>query len=287
MNKITLISDTLCDLTQEMYKTYNIRTVPLSVTFKDNPVLFLDGVDITPDDIYAHVKETGALPMTGAIPPDTYLNIFKDELDKGNDVIYIGVGSGISSSLQNAILASKELDESRIAIVDSQSLSTGIALLVLKARKLIDEGMKLLDIKKTIENLVPLLSVKFSVDGMEYLYKGGRCKGLTFLVGKHLHIHPVIKVTGNKLIVYKKPRGNYEKAMLEMVNEFKKDLPNIDLDCVFITDSGPTDFMGPKFIEKEISQYVPAGNLHFTTAGSTVSSHCGPRTIGILYLLKK
>ena len=286
MNKIILISDTLCDLTPELYREYNIITLPLSISFKDDPKLYFDGQDITPEMIYNHVKEKNVLPTTGAIPPETYIEAFKKQIDAGNDVLFIGAGSGISSSYQNAVLASKEFPEERIVCIDSQSLSTGIALLVLKGRLLIDEGKTLNEISATINELVEHLSVKFSVDSMEYLYRGGRCKGLAYIFGSSLRIHPIIKVTGNKLVVAKKPRGNYSKALDQQIEEFMNDLPNIDMEHVFITHSGPSDFDGWQYIKERIEKYVPEGHLHITTAGATVTSHCGPHTIGILYLLK-
>lgn len=283
---ITLISDSLCDLTEELIKEWDVKILPLSVTFADDDKVYDDGKDITPDMIYKHVDEKKVLPKTSAVTIEKFYNAFKEELDKGNQVFYVGAGSGISSTYQNALAAKEELNSNDIEISDSMTLSTGIGLLVHKARKYIDEGKSLKEIKSLIDNHALNSSVKFSIDIMDYLYLGGRCGGLSRFFGSLLHIHPIIKVVDNKLIVASKPRGKYEKAMDEQIKMFNEDLKHIDTDCLFITHSGPETSKDYEYIYNKLKSKFPEKNIHITRAGSTVSSHCGPRTIGILYLLK-
>lgn len=282
--EIIIFTDSTCDLSKDLIDQNKIKVIPLHVTF-DNGGQYLDGVDIFSEDVYKKQEELNTLPKTGAVNVSEFIKAFKEEYNKGNDIFYIGIGSGLSSSYNNALLASKEFDdESRFAIVDGQNLSTGTGLLVLKACKFRDEGDSIQEIKSKVEKLVPLVSAKFCIDRLDYLYKGGRCSGMTMLLAHALKIHPVAKVINNKLVVYKKPRGKYVNAVNEQIEEFKHDLPNMDTSCVFITHSGRIDGFD-KYIYDEISKYIPKENIHITEAGCTVCSHCGPKTIGILYIL--
>lgn len=283
---ITLLSDSLCDLSKELIEKLDIKIIPLNVTFADDDKVYEDGIDIDPDMIYEHVKVKNVLPKTSAIPPQKFKEFFEKELEKGNQVFYVGTGSGISSTYQNAMMAKNEIDSDDIMISDSKTLSTGIGLLLFKARKYINEGKSLSEIKELIDKHAENSSVKFSIDIMDYLYMGGRCSGMKFFFGKMLHIHPIIKVIDNKLVVFKKPRGLYEKAMDEQINEFIEEFDNIDQECLFITHSGPTSCKDYEYIYSRIKDKFPNKNIYITRAGSTVSSHCGPKTIGILYLLK-
>ena len=285
--EIELFSDSLIDITQDLIDKWNIHIIPLMVFFKGSDKTFEDGKGITPEDIYAHVQKTKVLPSTGSVSPQRFIEAFKPFVDQGKKIVYIGTGSGISGTFQNSLIAEKEFKEGDVTCIDSQTLSTGIALLVHKARLFIDEGKTPSEIKTLIEDLVPKLSVKFTIESMDYLYHGGRCSSLIYIFANTLHIHPLIRMVGNKLVVAGKPRGKYIKAIDELVKEFKKDLPNIDKDCVFITHSGPGDFEGHNYIYEKIKEDIPLENLHITQAHSVVSSHCGPHTIGILYILKK
>lgn len=286
---ITIITDSLNDLTEELLKVVDCKIIPLNVIFPGDDKIYLDGVDITADEIYERVEKSKTLPHTAAITPSIFIQYFKEELDKGNQVFYTGTGSGISSTFQNAVIAKEELDPENklIALTDSKTLSTGIGLLLLKARKAINEGNDLFKVKEIVDSYVDKLSVKFCIDILDYLYKGGRCGALSYLFGKVLHIHPLIKVEDNKLKVAEKPRGKYEKAMDLQIEEFKKDLKYIDMDYLFITHSGPKDCKDYQYIYDRIKDYIPEGHLFVTRAKATVSCHCGPRTIGILYIKNK
>lgn len=285
---IVIVTDTLCDLSPELVEKAKIKSLlPLGVKFDGDETEYYDGITITPDEIYARVDKTGTLPKTSAVTTKQFYEAFKKELDEGNEVFYVGAGSGISSTYQNACIAREQFEnKEKIAISDSMTLSTGIGLLILKARKYIDEGKSLNEIKELIDKHALNSSVKFCINRLDYLYKGGRCSTTSFLLGNFVHIHPVIKVVDNKLIVAKKPMGKYEKAMDEQIKEFERDLKKVDLDCVFITHSGPAESKDYEYIYNKLIKYVPEENLHITRAAATVTCHCGPRTIGILYLFK-
>ena len=289
MKEIVIISDSTCDLSKEQIKENNIIILPLHVSFPNETKDYHDGVDITAEEVYEKAEANGkiTLPKTGALNVVELINAFSKVLKEGKQLIFTGIGSGLSSTYQNALIAKETLNNSEdIEIVDSQNLSTGIGLLVLKMCKFRNEGFTLKEIKSKVEELVPKVSTKFCIDRLDYLYEGGRCSGMTKIIAHALKIHPIAKVINNKLSIAKLPRGKYANAVDLQIEEFKKDLPNIDMDCVFITHSGRIEGFD-KYVYDKLKDYVPEGHLHITVAGSTICSHCGPKTIGILYILNK
>ena len=283
---IRIITDSTCDLSKELIEKYNIRVIPLHVSFPGDGTEYLDGVNINSEQLYDLATKLNVLPKTGAVNVVEFIKVFEEELAKGNEIFYVGIGSGLSSSYNNACIAREQFPDSKIVVLDGQNLSTGTGLIVIKAARLAKEGKSLEEIKEICEKAVPLVSAKFCIDRLDYLYKGGRCSGMAMIAAHALKIHPVAKVINNKLVVYKKPRGKYENAVEVQIDEFMHDLDNIDKSCVFITHSGRMDGIEKQIYDK-ISPYLDKENLFITEAGCTVSSHCGPKTIGILYILKK
>jgi len=287
MNKVRVVADSTIDLTKEMIEKFDVMILPLHVAFEGDTHDYHDGFDIDSETLYTKVENNkGTTPKTGAVNVGEFVLAFKKLIDEGYDIIFTGIGSKLSSTYQNAVLASKEFPEGRIKVLDSGSLSTGTALLVLKMCEYRDKGLGVQEIYDEVGKLVPLISAKFCIETLTYLYRGGRCSGMTMIVANALHIHPVAKMVDGKLIVYKKPRGPYEKAVDEQINEFMEDLPYIDKSCVFITHSGRIEGYD-KYIYDRIVKYIEPNNIHITCAGCTVCSHCGPKTIGILYILNK
>ena len=283
---IRIITDSTCDLSKELIEKYNIRVIPLHVLFPGDDTEYLDGVNINSEQLYDLATKLNVLPKTGAVNVVEFIKVFEEELAKGNEIFYVGIGSGLSSSYNNACIAREQFPDSKIVVLDGQNLSTGTGLIVIKAARLAKEGKSLEEIKEICEKAVPLVSAKFCIDRLDYLYKGGRCSGMAMIAAHALKIHPVAKVINNKLVVYKKPRGKYENAVEVQIDEFMHDLDNIDKSCVFITHSGRMDGIEKQIYDK-ISPYLDKENLFITEAGCTISSHCGPKTIGILYILKK
>lgn len=283
---IRIITDSTCDLSKELIEKYNIRVIPLHVSFPGDDTEYLDGVNINSEQLYDLAAKLNVLPKTGAVNVVEFIKVFEEELAKGNEIFYVGIGSGLSSTYNNACIAREQFPDSKIVVLDGQNLSTGTGLLVIKAARLAKEGKSLEEIKEICEKAVPLVSAKFCIDRLDYLYKGGRCSGMAMIAAHALKIHPVAKVINNKLVVYKKPRGKYENAVEVQIDEFMHDLDNIDKSCVFITHSGRMGGIEKQIYDK-ISPYLDKENLFITEAGCTISSHCGPKTIGILYILKK
>lgn len=283
---IRIITDSTCDLSKELIEKYNIRVIPLHVSFPGDDTEYLDGININSEQLYDLATKLNVLPKTGAVNVVEFIKVFEEELAKGNEIFYVGIGSGLSSTYNNACIAREQFPDSKIVVLDGQNLSTGTGLIVIKAARLAKEGKSLEEIKEICEKAVPLVSAKFCIDRLDYLYKGGRCSGMAMIAAHALKIHPVAKVINNKLVVYKKPRGKYENAVEVQIDEFMHDLDNIDKSCVFITHSGRMGGIEKQIYEK-ITPYLDKENLFITEAGCTISSHCGPKTIGILYILKK
>lgn len=284
MRKILILTDSTSDLSKEEYARLNVKVAPLSVLLNDKT--YTDGVDINSDIIYGEVAKGAALPKTSAVSPTAFADIFKEYIDEDYDIFYVGIGSLASATFAAATMAKSEFPDDRIALVDSSALSTGAGLLVLKACKLRDEGKNLQEIAEAIQKLAPHVSTQFSVHTMEYLYKGGRCSGLKYVLGKLLSIHPVIKMTDGKLDVFATPRGKYTRSIDILLKMLDNDLPNIDMDRIFVTHSNAD----PKYVDyiyNELLKRLPKEMISITHTGAVVTSHCGPNTIGLLWISGK
>lgn len=282
MNKVKIITDSTSDLSKELLNSLNIKAMPLKVIFEDET--YLDGVNIDTKKLYELVDEKGKLPKTSAISPGEFIKEFKKWTDKGYDIIYTGIGSDISGTFQAAHIASLEFEEGRVNLVDSKNLSSGIALLLLKANDLKNEGLCASEIKEELDKLVPKVRSQFAIRVLDYLHKGGRASGTQALVGKFLRIRPIIKVNDGKLDVYKKPMGTMKKAVDIMLNEFFEKIDDVDLEYVMVTHSFANK--QAKYMIDKVKTKYPNINVIESNAGCVISSHCGKGTIGILYLMK-
>lgn len=283
MNKIKIIVDSTSDLTKEYLEENNISVIPLGVTFGDK--VYHDGIDITVKDLYSYVEKNKILPKTSAISVGEFITCFQKYIDEGYDIFYTGISSKMSSSYQNACLASENFEKGRILIFDSLNLSTGIGLQVTRAVKLVKEGKNLAEINEELLKIRPLVRSQFLIETMDYLYKGGRCSGVAYFLASALYLKPIIRVVDGGMIVYKKPIGKTIKACNALLEIFKKDLPNMDTSLVMLTSTFADS--SEKYLYNELLKYLPAENIMVTHAGAVISSHCGPGTIGILYIMKK
>ena len=283
MNPVKIITDSTADLSKEILKKLDVDSLPLKVNFGNET--FLDGVNITTEQLYKKVEETGELPKTSAISPGEFMETFKKWLDQGYDIVYTGIGSTISGTFQAANVAKMDFPDDRIHLVDSKNLSSGIALLVLKANDYKNEGLSAKEIAEKLTNLVPRIRSQFAIKVLDYLHKGGRASGTQALVGKFLRIRPIIKVVDGKLDVYKKPMGTMNKAVTIMLEEYSELGDKVDLDYVMITHSLADK--QAEFMEEYVRSNLNPKNLIISTAGCVISSHCGAGTIGILYIEKE
>lgn len=281
MKKVVILSDSTCDLTQDILEAYEIKTIPLYVNFGDN--MYKDGVDLKTEDLYRLVAEKNQLPKTAAPSVGDFHDFFKPIIDEGYDIVYIGISSKLSSTLQSAKIAASEWDEGRIHIIDSYNLSSGIGLLVLKAATLAKEGLAAAEIEKIINQTVPKIKTAFMIDTLDYLHKGGRCSSMANIVSTVLKIKPIIHVVNGEMIVGQKPRGKH-KAYDLMIKQIVDDQHILDTDFVMVTHSQNDE--GADYIKQALQNQLTIKQIYETNAGCVISSHCGKGTIGILYITK-
>jgi DegV family protein with EDD domain len=284
MAKIKFIVDGTEDLPNDYLKANDIAKLPLVVHFPSEEKEYVDGVDITTEKLYELVNEKGELPKTAARSVGDFIEIFDKYLKEGYDyILFFGISSLFSSTIQNALIASSDF-EGKVFVHDTMNLSTGEGLQIVKAVKWRNEGDSIETICEKLKELAPKVRSQFVIDSLEYLYKGGRCSGMAFFFGKTLKIHPIIRVVDGKMIVYKKPLGKMKNGLDKLLEIYKEDLPEMDKETVMITQSVAP--MSGEYLNAEVSKDIPAQNIMNTNAGCVISSHCGPGTIGILYIVK-
>ena len=283
MNKqIIISSDSTCDLSKELVDRYQIRIQPMGISLGDQ--IYRDGVDITPDMIYAHHEKTGQLPKTSAINVVEALEYFEKLTKDGSAVIHFTISSSMSSTYNNACVAAQEFEN--VYVVDAKNLSTGSGLLVLAAAEMVQEGLEAQQIVEKLNDLEDRVDASFVVDNLEYLVKGGRCSALAAFGANLLQLKPCISVKNGAMGVGKKYRGKFEKVLLTYVADRLADAEDICLDRVFVTHAG----CDPKVVEsvaEAVKNTLPFREILVTRAGCTVSSHCGANTLGVLFIRKK
>lgn len=285
MPTIKLITDSTADLGQDLVNGHGITVVPLTVHFDDES--YRDGLDITTAQLFQRVSERKRLPKTASPSPAAFLEAFTLATADGSEAIFIGISSQLSSTVQNAALAADMLGGGRVSVFDSGNLSTGIGLLVLLASDLIREGRSRAEILAALEEARPRVRSSFMVDTLEYIHMGGRCSGIQALAGALLHIRPVLTVVDGGLTVAGKTRGARQKALDFMLEQFERDAAAglVRPERVFVTHTGVQE--DARYMMARVRQALPEVEAVLETdAGSVVASHCGPGTIGILYMVK-
>lgn len=282
MSKIKITCDSTCDLTPELYEKYQVSVSPLCVTLGDD--LHRDSVDVTAQDIFAYVDQTGNLPKTSAISVGEYEEFFQPFVDDGCSVIHINISSEFSACYQNACLAAQNLGN--VYPIDSRNLSTGSAHLVLAAAEMAQQGVEAAQIAEELKKLQARVDASFVLQTLEYLKKGGRCSSVVALGANLLSLRPEIEVTGGKMEVGKKYRGKMEKTILDYVKGRLVGRDDIDTKRIFITHS----YAPQEIVEKVIAlvkELHPFEEVIETKAGCTITSHCGPNCLGVLFLRKE
>jgi DegV family protein with EDD domain len=279
--KIKVTSDSTCDLSKELVEKYNIGILPLIVV-KDG-VEHRDGVDIVPADIFAHVAAGGDLCSTAALGVGDYEEYFKQFADDYDGVLHINIGSCFSSCHQNACIASQEF--SNVKAVDSKNLSTGQGLVVLKACELAESCESLEELYDQINDFTGRVEASFLLDQLKYMAKGGRCSAATALGANLLNLKPCIEVRDGKMGVVKKYRGNYAKCLANYVKDRLTNRDDLDDWTLFVTHTPVTEEC-EKAVAAAVAESTPFKNTYWTEAGCTVSCHCGPATLGVLFVRK-
>lgn len=284
MSKIKLISDSTCDMPKELIEKYNISIVPLSIVLGEKP--YRDGVEIAPADIFKWVDENGITPKTSAPSIADAIDVLKPAFDEGCDVIYMGISSKMSTTLNVIRLAAAELDcEDRLYAIDAMNLSTGISLLLCKAAAMIEAGMDVKEIVKALEECVPKVRSQFVINSVLYLHKGGRCSAATAMFASALSIKPMIVVENGTMDSSKKYRGKMNSVVDKYFADILPELEKADDSVVFLTYS---DIEEEKLtqIREKLEAMNKFENIYMAEAGGVISSHCGPGAIAIMYMDK-
>ena len=284
---VKIISDSTSDLSQDLLDRYNITLVPLIVRLGDQQ--YEDRVNITSEEIFRWSDSTKKAPTTACANVWTIQEVFQKYLETYDEIVAFSISGKMSATGANMVEAAAEMGASaRIHVVDSQSLSTGIGLLVLEAAELAQNGqLTAQEIQQRMEQRRELLDVSFLVEQLGYLRKGGRCSSVAALGANMLSLRPCIQVKDGKMGVGKKYRGAYQKCLLQYVKDRLEGRDDIDLRRIFITESGGFTPEEVAEVETAVRSYQPFEEVLHTRAGCTVSSHCGPGTIGVLFLYER
>lgn len=279
---IRIFADSTCDLPSSWIEEYNIGIVPLYVVFGEQSLR--DGVDITPEQLYAKVDQTGSLPKTAAPSPSDFISAFTPSIEQGEDILFLSISSELSSTYQNALIAAGELPEGRVTVFDSRNLSSGIGLLVMKAVHAARSGSSIPQIVELLSSIVNEVECEFVVDTLDYLYKGGRCSGMQNIIGSLLKIRPVIKVMDGSMTPAYKVRGKKEKALDQMIQNALAQVDNMDNDLIVVVHTMAEE--EARFLQKQLQEKTGAKQVNISTAGCVICSHCGPQTVGLMYTKK-
>lgn len=280
--KVIIASDSTCDLSPELIERFGVQILPLGVTLGEEQ--YIDGVDITPDMIYDHYEKKGELPKTSAVNIAEFEGLYKKFTDEGCSIVMFTIGSGMSSTYNNARLAAEEFED--VYVVDTKNLSTGGGLLVLTACDMAAEGKTAAEIAESCTALVDNVDASFVIDNLEFLYKGGRCSALAMLGANVLQLKPCIMVRDGKMGVGKKYRGKFDVVLKTYINDMVGDASDIDTKRVFITHAGCDDRIVDACLEQVKAKGV-FDEVLLTRAGCTISSHCGRNTLGVLFIKKE
>ena len=282
MKKVSIITDSTSDLSKELLAQYDITVFPLHIHLGEKE--YADGIDITPEEIYQWSEETKETPKTSALSLYDAKEYIQNALNKSEEVICFCISESMSSCCSVMHMAKMELEvEDKVFVVDSKNLSTGIGLQILEAAKLAKAGLGAAEIVEKIEEMQPKVRSSFVVDSLTFLHRGGRCSGVAALAGNTLKLHPCIFVLDGKMQAGKKYRGKMDKVLLNYVEDIKPELAAAKKDHVFITHSG-CDVELIETIKKELEALNYFENIHVTQAGGVIASHCGPGTMGVLYV---
>lgn len=278
---IKIISDSTCDLSPELLTKYDISLVPLIVMKGDQE--YQDGLTITPADIFAHVAAGGSLCTTAARSVGFYQETFARYAGEYDGILHVNLSSEFSSSYQNACLAAEEFENVRV--VDSRNLSTGQGLVVLKACELAKTAVSLDALKQDLDAFTQRVEASFVVDKLDYLVKGGRCSSAAALGANLLNLKPCIEVKNGKMVVGKKYRGNFTKCLRNYIHDRLQGREDLDPSMVFVTHTTISEECHDTVMEAVRSSGA-FETVCETIAGCTISCHCGPGTLGILFVRK-
>ena len=276
---IVITADSTVDLSEDLIERYGIRTIPLTIILGDDT--FLDGQGYSTLDMYARYHEDGLLPKTAAPSIQDFSDFFSGILAEGCEIVHLDISSELSNSFNAARLAAEDLEG--VYVVDSRMLSTGVGLLAIEGAECRECGMTAAEIAEHLNELTGKVSTSFVLDTLEFMWKGGRCSGVAALGANLLKIKPGLEMKDGKLGIYTKYRGNMNKVYRQYITE-RLQGKAIRPGHIFLTESGEIE---PEVVEELtalVKELSGCREVHHTIAGCTISSHCGPRCLGVLFI---
>ena len=284
IKKIILSTDSSCDLGNDLKNRYDVHYTRFHISLDDRS--YIDGVNLSSNDIFSTYQQKRCLPKTAAISVSEYYEHFKRWTDQGFEVLHINLSSAVSSTYHNCCLAASELNG--VYTVDSKNLTIGMGMLVIEAAKRIEQGLSAKEIQAEIRALADKVQTSFVLDSLEFLCAGGRCSALAAMGANILKLKPCIEVdnsTGTMSLV-KKYRGPIDKVLLQFVDEkLSNAAATIDTERIFI----PSTMQSPELVEAvrdRISSLNLFKEIHVVEASCAISAHCGPNTLGLVFLQK-
>ena len=278
---VAITTDSTCDLSPELLERFDIRVIPLTILLGEDS--YLDGADITAHDIYARYRVDGTLPKTSAPGIQQFTDFFTQILETGCEIVHLDISAELSSSYNNACIAASELEG--VYTVDSRMLGTGLGLLTIEGAECRDRGMSAAEIAEHLRELTEKVDTSFVLDTLEFMWKGGRCSAVAALGANLLRLRPALEMRDGKLSVYKKYRGSMQSVYRQYVTE-RLASAEIRPGHVFVYNSGEVEDETLREINEIVREAVPGAVVHNTLAGCTVASHCGPKTLAVMFIRK-
>ena len=279
---VKIISDSTSDLSPELIARYDIDVLPLHIILGEQD--FEDGRGVSPDEIYRWSDMHRSSPKTAACSIEGAMAALAPYINEGREVVCFSISSHMSSTYSVLCMAAEQLEaEHLVTVIDSHNLSTGVGLQVIAAAEMAQAGKTAAEIRTAIEAIRPLVRASFVVDTLTYLHRGGRCSGLAAMMGGALRLHPRIAVTDGKMAPGKKYRGKMDRVILSYATEMEADLRTARKEHVFITHSGCSDDVVDS-VRSWLESLHHFDEIHVTRAGGVISSHCGPGTLGVLFI---
>ncbi len=276
---VVITADSTCDLSKDLLERYQIRTIPLTILLGEES--YRDGLDFTPDDMYIRYHKDGTLPKTAAPSVQDFLDFFGALIAQGCEIVHLDISAELSGTYNAASIAAQELEG--VYTVDSRMLSTGVGLLCIEGAECAARGMAAAEIAEHLRSLTGKVDTSLVLDTLEFMWKGGRCSGVAALGANLLHLRPGLEMKEGKLGVYKKYRGNMKAVYRQYITE-RLAGKSIRPGHIFLTESGEIEPETVAELETLIRSLVPVREIHHTRAGCTISSHCGPKCLGVLFI---
>ena len=279
---VKIIADSTCDLSKDLLEKYDIDILPLYIILGDEE--YQDGCGITPDEIYKWSDANNTTPKTAACSLEEATELFRKYVNEGSEIVCFSISNEMSTTGNVMRLAAESLDaQDKIAVINSANLSTGIGLMMLEAAEMAQKGCSKDEIAARMEEIRPRVRSSFVVDTLTYLHRGGRCSGAAALLGTTLKLHPRIAVENGKMAPGKKYRGKMSHVILNYVKDMESELNCAEASRVFITHSGcaEADIAAVKAYLEGLDRF---DEILITRAGGVISSHCGPGTLGVLFI---